>query len=98
MEALDRMAVDSAGCRPRGRTAPSSSTEYSMQTNLMETLPATTWPEATRRSGERDASSVDAKTWGAVGSMAMCVALLIAAEFMPVSLLTPIAHDLGATV
>lgn len=29
--------------------------------------------------------------------MAMCVALLIASEFMPVSLLTPIAHDLGAT-
>lgn len=27
----------------------------------------------------------------------MCVALLIAAEFMPVSLLTPIAADLGAT-
>jgi predicted MFS family arabinose efflux permease len=35
--------------------------------------------------------------WGAVGSMTMCVALLIASEFMPVSLLTPIAHDLGAT-
>jgi predicted MFS family arabinose efflux permease len=29
--------------------------------------------------------------------MTMCVALLIASEFMPVSLLTPIAHDLGAT-
>jgi predicted MFS family arabinose efflux permease len=29
--------------------------------------------------------------------MSMCVALLIAAEFMPVSLLTPIATDLGAT-
>ena len=37
------------------------------------------------------------KIWGAVGSMALCVALLIAAEFMPVSLLTPIARDLGAT-
>ncbi|HWW73189.1 MAG TPA: MFS transporter, partial [Duganella sp.] len=35
--------------------------------------------------------------WGAVGSMAMCVAMLIASEFMPVSLLTPIASDLGAT-
>ena len=33
----------------------------------------------------------------AIGAMAMCVALLIAAEFMPVSLLTPIAADLGAT-
>lgn len=29
--------------------------------------------------------------------MALCVALLIASEFMPVSLLTPIAHDLHAT-
>lgn len=33
----------------------------------------------------------------AVGSMALCVAMLIASEFMPVSLLTPIAHDLHAT-
>ncbi len=38
-----------------------------------------------------------AKAWSAVGSMALCVAMLIASEFMPVSLLTPIAHDLGAT-
>jgi predicted MFS family arabinose efflux permease len=29
--------------------------------------------------------------------MALCVALLIASEFMPVSLLTPIAHDLNAS-
>ena len=35
--------------------------------------------------------------WSAVGSMSLCVALLIASEFMPVSLLTPIAHDLHAT-
>ena len=33
------------------------------------------------------------QTWSAVGSMALCVALLIASEFMPVSLLTPIARD-----
>lgn len=33
----------------------------------------------------------------AVLSMSFCVALLIAAEFMPVSLLTPIAVDLSAT-
>ncbi|WP_419249662.1 MFS transporter [Sandaracinus amylolyticus] len=37
------------------------------------------------------------RAWSAVGSMALCVALLIASEFMPVSLLTPIASDLGAT-
>ena len=35
--------------------------------------------------------------WGAVASMALCVAVLIASEFMPVSLLTPIAGDLGIT-
>jgi predicted MFS family arabinose efflux permease len=35
--------------------------------------------------------------WGAVFSMALCVAVLIASEFMPVSLLTPIATDLGMT-
>ncbi|WP_153112094.1 MFS transporter [Propionivibrio limicola] len=34
---------------------------------------------------------------GAVLSMSFCVAMLIAAEFMPVSLLTPIAADLNAT-
>ncbi|WP_421591356.1 MFS transporter [Shinella sp. M27] len=33
--------------------------------------------------------------WGAVFSMALCVAVLIASEFMPVSVLTPIAVDLG---
>ncbi|MBB5044895.1 MFS transporter [Shinella fusca] len=35
--------------------------------------------------------------WGAIFSMALCVAVLIASEFMPVSLLTPIAGDLGIT-
>lgn len=35
--------------------------------------------------------------WGAVFSMALCVALLITSEFMPVSLLTPMAHGLGAS-
>ena len=42
--------------------------------------------------------AVAGRTWSAVGAMALCVTLLIAAEFMPVSLLTPIARDLGATV
>jgi predicted MFS family arabinose efflux permease len=37
------------------------------------------------------------QAWSAVGAMASCVALLIASEFMPVSLLTPIAQDLHAT-
>ena len=37
------------------------------------------------------------QAWSAVGSMTLCVAILIASEFMPVSLLTPIAADLKAT-
>src|SRR5882762_2767021 len=36
----------------------------------------------------------EAPAWGAVFSMALCVVVLIASEFMPVSLLTPIAQDL----
>ena len=40
-------------------------------------------------------TSIAAK--GAVLSMALCVAMLIAAEFMPVSLLTPMAESLRAT-
>lgn len=35
--------------------------------------------------------------WGAVLSMTLCVFVLIASEFMPVSLLTPIAADLAVT-
>ncbi|MGB3337641.1 MAG: MFS transporter, partial [Devosia sp.] len=35
--------------------------------------------------------------WSAVLSMSLCVAVLIASEFMPVSLLTPIAVELGVT-
>jgi predicted MFS family arabinose efflux permease len=39
----------------------------------------------------------DRAAWGAVLSMALCVAVLIASEFLPVSLLSPIAADLGIT-
>ena len=35
--------------------------------------------------------------WGAIFAMTLCVFVLIASEFMPVSLLTPIARDLGVT-
>jgi predicted MFS family arabinose efflux permease len=42
-------------------------------------------------------NQADAPAWGAVFAMALCVAVLIASEFMPVSLLTPIARDLGLT-
>lgn len=36
-----------------------------------------------------------AAAWGAVHAMALCVFALIASEFMPVSLLSPMAADLG---
>ena len=52
----------------------------------------------TTNSDSAYASASISANWSAVGSMAMCVALLIAAEFMPVSLLTPIATDLHASV
>ncbi len=44
-----------------------------------------------------DVSHKPVAAWGAVLSMALCVAMLIASEFMPVSLLTPMAAGLGAT-
>ncbi len=42
-----------------------------------------------------NAAAAHPPAWGAVFSMALCVVVLIASEFMPVSLLTPIAQDLG---
>src|SRR5215213_5709863 len=35
--------------------------------------------------------------WGAVLALTLCVSTLIASEFMPVSLLTPLASDLRVT-
>ena len=35
--------------------------------------------------------------WGAVVAMALCASVLISSEFLPVSLLTPIAYDLHIT-
>ena len=46
---------------------------------------------------EPTVSSKPVAAWGAVLSMALCVALLIASEFMPVSLLTPMAAGLGTS-
>src|SRR5215217_3094475 len=40
------------------------------------------------------ASSANSGGWGAVLALTLCVATLIASEFMPVSILTPIAADL----
>ena len=42
-------------------------------------------------------SSERSAAWGAVLSMSLCVFVLIASEFLPVSLLTPIARDLAMT-
>ncbi len=41
--------------------------------------------------------SVRIGAWGAVMALTLCVATLIASEFMPVSLLTPMAEDLRVT-
>src|SRR6266436_10340412 len=46
---------------------------------------------------ERHLVSSHAAAWGAVLAMTLCVSALIASEFMPVSLLTPIASDLHLT-
>ena len=42
-------------------------------------------------------SAPDSASWSAVFALSLCVATLIASEFMPVSLLTPIASDLHLT-
>jgi predicted MFS family arabinose efflux permease len=44
-----------------------------------------------------DAPSIRLGAWGAVFALTLCVATLIASEFMPVSLLTPLAADLHVT-
>src|SRR4051812_8448402 len=46
---------------------------------------------------ESDAPSIRMGAWGAVFALTLCVSTLIASEFMPVSLLTPIASDLHLT-
>ena len=46
---------------------------------------------------ERMPRAARAHGWGAVFALTLCVATLIASEFMPVSLLTPIAADLRMT-
>lgn len=43
------------------------------------------------------AAAPQASRWGPVFALTLCVATLIASEFMPVSLLTPIAADLHVT-
>lgn len=45
----------------------------------------------------RTDAMADRANWGGVLAMTLCVFALIASEFMPVSLLTPLAADLGVT-
>ena len=57
---------------------------------------------ATNASGTSDPTArvsdpIQAPSWSAVWALTLCVATLIASEFMPVSLLTPIATDLHMT-
>lgn len=56
---------------------------------------ATTGRPMTLAREERPLTSVSA--WSAVACLSLLTFVLIASEFMPVSLLTPIAHDLGIT-
>ncbi|MBN8227543.1 MFS transporter [Corallococcus macrosporus] len=44
--------------------------------------------------GAPTAPALRATSWGAVFALTLCVSTLVASEFMPVSLLTPIASDL----
>ncbi len=44
-----------------------------------------------------DLAQSERPAWSAVFAMALCVFVLIASEFMPVSLLSPIARDLALT-
>src|SRR4051812_512910 len=46
---------------------------------------------------QRDAARSHVAGWGAVFALTLCVATLVASEFMPISLLTPIATDLHVT-
>src|SRR4051812_30832830 len=46
---------------------------------------------------EADAAAADTPAWAAVFSLAMGVFGLVTAEFLPASLLTPIAADLGVS-
>ena len=47
--------------------------------------------------GGEDGAAAQPARWGGVFAMTLCVFALIASEFMPVSLLTPMAADLGVS-
>lgn len=47
--------------------------------------------------GGEDGAAAQPARWSGVFAMTLCVFALIASEFMPVSLLTPMAADLGVS-
>jgi DHA1 family purine ribonucleoside efflux pump-like MFS transporter len=61
-------------------------TFYSSGDAMTEHIQPTTRPQT---------KEVSRPNWSAVFSVAFCVACLITVEFLPVSLLTPMAQDLG---
>ena len=65
-----------------------------MGTSDNATLEVTTTMELP---SDKDAIARRSSAWGAVLAMSLCVMVLIASEFMPVSLLTPLASDLQMT-
>lgn len=54
-------------------------------------------PETLSDLDRRGPSIAVRPAWSAVFAMTLCVVVLVASEFMPTSLLSPIAHDLGLT-
>src|SRR3954452_20957807 len=60
-----------------------------------DTIPSSTAVETERHA--RQAAPSRAASWSAVFALTLCVGTLVASEFMPVSLLTPIASDLELT-
>jgi predicted MFS family arabinose efflux permease len=60
-----------------------------------DTIPSSTAVETERHA--RQAAPSRAASWSAVFALTLCVGTLVASEFMPVSLLTPIASDLQLT-
>ena len=53
--------------------------------------------QKTETRNQNEASEKQRAHWGGVFAMTLCVFALIASEFMPVSLLTPMAHALNVT-
>ena len=63
-------------------------------------VPSSKTKDHSRCNGETTAETLataETASWGSVFALTLCVATLIASEFMPVSLLTPIASDLGVS-